>query len=190
MRGGDGYPPAMADELSEQYGGLLRGSYDCVDRIVLNAYHPLCYSPGGFRSWWRRLHGGSEERLDNAHLMRMAGRFSRRVRGFARAHGIPVTGCGRGERKHQLAEAYLAAHPVGQGVFLLKKLRGSTWSSNRARHGATTPHPMPCAPSPPCWCCATRSSRRSSPVSASPDSAANPRPGPAPTGTTKPSASR
>jgi hypothetical protein len=39
----------MADELSEQYGGLLRGSYDCVDRIVLNAYHPLCCSPGGFR---------------------------------------------------------------------------------------------------------------------------------------------
>ena len=127
----------MADELSEQYGGLLRGSYDCVDRIVLNAYHPLCYSPGGFRSWWRRLHGGSEERLDNAHLMRMAGRFSRRVRGFARAHGIPVIDCGRGERKHQIAEAYLAAHPVSQGVFLILVARAvaPVWEVQRSAAG-------------------------------------------------------
>ena len=75
----------MADELSQRYGDLLEGSYDCVDRIVLNAYFRLCYSGGGFREWWRRLMG-TEEKLDNAHLMRMAGRFSRRVRGFARAH--------------------------------------------------------------------------------------------------------
>ena len=93
------YPPAMTDELSERCGWLLRGAYDCVDRIVLNAYVSLCYSPGGFRCWWRRLHDGSEEQLDNAHLMRMAGRFSRRVRASAKAHGIPVIDCGRGERK-------------------------------------------------------------------------------------------
>ena len=59
------------DELSERYGGLLAGSYDCVDRIVLNAYNTLCHSPGGFRTWWRRLHDNSEEQLDNTHLMRM-----------------------------------------------------------------------------------------------------------------------
>ena len=34
---------------------LLTGSYDCVDRIVLNAYFPMGHSPGGFRIWWRRL---------------------------------------------------------------------------------------------------------------------------------------
>ena len=33
---------------------LLTGSYDCVDRIVLNAYYPMGHSPGGFRTWWRR----------------------------------------------------------------------------------------------------------------------------------------
>jgi hypothetical protein len=36
------------DELSERYGELLAGAYDCVDRIVLNAYNSLCHSPGGF----------------------------------------------------------------------------------------------------------------------------------------------
>ena len=83
--------PRMTDELSGYYADLLDGSYDCVDRIVLNAYNTLCYSPGGFRHWWRQLRDGSDAELDNAHLMRMAGRFSRRVRGFAKANGIPVT---------------------------------------------------------------------------------------------------
>ena len=51
----------MADELTERYRDLLQGSYDCVDRIVLNAYNSLCYSAGGFRQWWRRLMNGSDE---------------------------------------------------------------------------------------------------------------------------------
>lgn len=72
----------MVDEFTARYGDLLSGSYDCVDRIVLNAYFSLGHSPGGFRTWWRRLHGDDEE-LDDTHLMRMAGRFSRRVRAFA-----------------------------------------------------------------------------------------------------------
>ncbi len=109
----------MADDgFSERYGDLLYGSYDCVDRIVLNAYHSLGHNPGGFRTWWRRLHG-DDEQLDNAHLMRMAGRFARRVRASAGAHGIPVIDCKRGERKHEIAEEYLAAHEVERGVFLI-----------------------------------------------------------------------
>ena len=78
----------MDDRLRVRYGDLIEDSYDCVDRIVLNAYNTLCYQPGGFRTWWRRLHQGSDEELDNAHLMRMAGRFARRVRASARAHGM------------------------------------------------------------------------------------------------------
>ena len=125
------------DELSERYGELLQGSYDCVDRIVLNAYFPLGHNPGGFRVWWRRLHDGCEEQLDNTHLMRMAGRFSRRVRGFAKAHGIPVVDCGRGERKHRIAEAYLANHRVSRGVFLILVARAAAtvWEVQRSASG-------------------------------------------------------
>ena len=39
----------MADQLTERYRDLLQGSYDCVDRIVLNAYNSLCHLAGGFR---------------------------------------------------------------------------------------------------------------------------------------------
>ena len=94
----------MTDELSARLADLLDGTYDCVDRIVLNGYHSVCYSAGGFRLWWRSLMGGSEEQLDNAHLMRLAGRFSRRVRGFAKAHHIPVIDCRRGDRAHRVGE--------------------------------------------------------------------------------------
>ena len=127
----------MADGFSERYGDLLLGSYDCVDRIVLNAYNTLCYAPGGLRAWWRRLHDGSDEQLDNAHLMRMAGRFARRVRAWARAHGIPVIDCKRGERKHQIAQEYLATHTVGTGVFLIFVARAvaPVWDVARSASG-------------------------------------------------------
>ena len=82
----------MADDFAARYAGLLAGSYDCVDRIVLNAYYPMGNTAGGFRTWWRRMIGGSEADadavLDNAHLMRLAGRFARRVR----ACGVPEPG--------------------------------------------------------------------------------------------------
>jgi hypothetical protein len=108
----------MMDGLSELYRDLLGGSYDCVDRIVLNAYFGMAHSPGGFRVWWRAL-TGSDETLDNAHLMRLAGRFSRRVRGYAKAHDIPVIDCVAGERKHDVADEYLAKTTVTEGLFLV-----------------------------------------------------------------------
>ncbi len=128
----------MPDDFSERYGNLLTGSYDCVDRIVLNAYFSLGHTPGGFRTWWRHLHDGSDEQLDNTHLMRMAGRFSRRVRAVATANGIPVIDCGRGERKHLIAEEYLATHTVETGVFLILVARAPApvWKVKRSASGA------------------------------------------------------
>jgi hypothetical protein len=46
------------------------------------------HDPGGFGVWWRAL-TRSDETLENAYLMRLAGRFSRRLRGYAKAHDIP-----------------------------------------------------------------------------------------------------
>jgi hypothetical protein len=69
----------MPDQLSTLYGDFLNGSYDCVDRVILNAYFTMGQSGGGLRTWWRALYG-SDDNLDDNHLMRMAGRFSRRLR--------------------------------------------------------------------------------------------------------------
>jgi hypothetical protein len=123
------------DDLSERYADLLTGSYDCVDRIVLNAYHPLGHNPGGFRTWWRRWHDDGDDSLDDAHLMRLAGRFARRVRGWARAHGVPVIDCAVGERKHRIAEDYLRGNTVGPGVFLILVARApaTVWKVSRSK---------------------------------------------------------
>ncbi len=126
-----------SDEFSARYGDLLTGSYDCVDRIVLNAYFPLGHNAGGFRAWWRRWHDDGDDSLDNTHLVRMAGRFARRVRGWATAHDVPVIDCRTGERKHRIAEDYLATHTVGPGVFLILVARApaTVWKVSRTNAG-------------------------------------------------------
>ena len=127
----------MADDFSGRYGDLLTGSYDCVDRIVLNAYYPLGHNPGGFRVWWRRWHGDSDAELDDAHLMRLAGRFARRVRAWAKANGVPVIDCKAGERKHRIAGEYLAENTVSTGVFmiLVARARATVWKVKRSAAG-------------------------------------------------------
>jgi hypothetical protein len=110
-----------------------------VDRIVLNAYFSLAHSPGGFRTWWRRWHDDRDDDLDNAHLMRMAGRFSRRVRKWAQVNRVPVIDCKAGERKHLIAEEHLRDHPdTGPGVFMILVARApaTTWDVQRS-HGGT-----------------------------------------------------
>jgi hypothetical protein len=136
----------VADDFSGRYGDLLTGSYDCVDRIVLNAYFSLGHNPGGFRVWWRHLHHDSDEQLDNTHLMRMAGRFARRLKGWANTNGVPVIYCKAGERKHLIAEEYLDTHEVGTGVFMVlaAKAPASVWVPGSSP-------PTPWLTSWPCW---------------------------------------
>jgi hypothetical protein len=130
----------VADDFTERYGDMLTGSYDCVDRIVLNAYFSIGHNPGGFRCWWRRLNGGSDDQLDDTHLMRMAGRFARRVKGWAKANGVPVIYCTAGQRKHLIAEEYLETHAVTVGVFLVlvAKAPAGVWKVHRSAGGAIT----------------------------------------------------
>jgi hypothetical protein len=131
----------MDDGFSQRYGDLLTGSYDCVDRIVLNAYYPLGHNPGGFRVWWRRWHGDCDEQLDDTHLMRLAGRLARRVKAWGSANGVPVIFCKAGERKHGIAEDYLAAHEItSPGVFLVlvAKAPATVWKVKRSARGVIT----------------------------------------------------
>ena len=131
----------MADDFAARYAGLLAGSYDCVDRIVLNAYYPMGNTAGGFRTWWRRLVGGSDAEadavLDNTHLMRLAGRCARRVRAWAAGNAVPVIDCQAGERKHLIAEEYLRTHSAGPGVFmiLVSRAPAMVWDVRRSADG-------------------------------------------------------
>jgi len=124
------------DPFSQHYAPYLEDAYDVVDRLVLNAYFPLGQSPGGFRTWWRNLAGGDED-LDNAHLMRLAGRFSRRLRAWAEKNNVPVVDCASGERKGEIAAEYLPADASFRGVFavLVGRAPASVWEVERFGNG-------------------------------------------------------
>lgn len=132
----------MADErndrLVERHSQLLHGTYDCVDRIVLNAYVALATSPGGFRTWWRQLFG-TDDNLDDNHLMRMAGRFSRRLRAWGAKHAIPFVDATSGDdrRMHQLVEPHRPADPVFRGLFCISISRAPApiWKAHRFGKG-------------------------------------------------------
>src|SRR5215472_2021102 len=134
----------MPESLSDRYAELLSGSYDCADRIVLNAYFRMGHTAGGFRVWWGTL-TGSEETLDNAHLMRMAGRFSRRLHGYAKAEGIPLVHCQAGEHKHELAEEYLTKTQITEGLFLILvgRAQAPVWDVTTNHHHIEPKRPMP-----------------------------------------------
>jgi hypothetical protein len=124
------------DPFGLVYADLLVGQYDCVDRIILNAYFQFACGPGGFRLWWRNL-TGNDDTLDNAHLIRMAGRFSRCVRGWAKKQNIPVIDCAAGERKHDIAEKQLPTDPKRTGIFLIlvNRAPASIWDVKRFGKG-------------------------------------------------------
>jgi hypothetical protein len=127
---------AMSDQLSTLCSEFLEGGYDCVDRVVLNAYFSMGQSGGGFRTWWRELYG-SDENLDDDHLMRMAGRFSRRLRGWAKANGVPVIYCSPDEDKHKMGEQHLAIHEGKCGLFLIlvSKAPALVWEAQKTGTG-------------------------------------------------------
>jgi hypothetical protein len=76
--------------------------------------------------------------------MRLAGRFSRRIRGYAQANGIPVVDCSVGERKHDIAEEYLTKTKVTPGLFLILvgRAQAPVWDVS-GNHHIERKKPMP-----------------------------------------------
>jgi hypothetical protein len=126
----------ISDEFTAYHQELLEGTYDCVDRIVVNAYYPLGQRAGGFRTWWRQL-TGPDETLDRAHLERMAGRFKRRLQTYAEKHKIPFIHCEMGERKHEKADEYLPSQPDFKGLFVIfvGRAPAPVWEVDRSPKG-------------------------------------------------------
>jgi hypothetical protein len=80
---------------------------------------------------------GSDENLDDHHLMRMAGHFSRRLRAWAKENKIPVVYSSPGERKHDLASEHLATQERKPGLFmiLVSKAPALVWEAQMTGTG-------------------------------------------------------
>jgi hypothetical protein len=68
-------------------------------------------------------------------------RKRRRVKAWGAANAVPVVFCKAGQRKHRIAEEYLATHEVtGPGVFLVlvAKAPATVWKVKRSANGLIT----------------------------------------------------
>jgi hypothetical protein len=106
------------NKFSQHYSELLEGEYDCIDRIVLNAYYPKLLSGGGLRDGWRQLHGNDSD-LSTASLMRMAGVMSKRVQSYCKQKNIPFVHYQTGERKHEDAAKLYPEDASFEGIFAI-----------------------------------------------------------------------
>lgn len=125
------------DSLTEHYESLLEGSYDCIDRIVLNAYVPMLMVPGGVRVWYRGMKGG-DKGLTTANLMKFAGRFNRRVQSFCKQRNIPLIYFSSGERKHEEAEKLIPKDHLFTGLFAIFVARAPSllWEVKEFENGS------------------------------------------------------
>jgi len=132
------------DDFSQYHAELLEGVYDCVDRIVLNAFFPMGQTGGGMRCLWRQLHG-DDSHLDDKHLREMAGTFSRRLHAFCAKQGIPIIEAGSGERKHELAEPQVPKDPTFCGLDLsdCRECAGADLGSQTQHRWADYRNPAP-----------------------------------------------
>jgi hypothetical protein len=128
----------MPDSLSDRYAELLTGSYDCVDRIVLNAFFRMGHGPGGFRVWRRPNRIGRDvgQHTPDANGGPLQPSHSRIC--------IPVVRCPAGERKHEFAEEYLAKTNMTQGLFLIlvSRAQAPVWDVS-VNHHIEPKKPMP-----------------------------------------------
>jgi len=106
------------DKLTEHYNSLLEDNYDCIDRLVLNAYCPMLLQGGGIRYWWRELKG-DDSTLETNHLMRIAGRFSRRVNSYCKKNNVPLVYFRAGQRKHEKATSLIPEDKNFTGIFAI-----------------------------------------------------------------------
>lgn len=125
------------DSLTKHYEPLLDGVYDCIDRIVLNAYCPMLMVPGGVRNWYRIMEGNDKD-MSDATMMRYAGRFSRRVQAFCKKKNIPFVHFQTGKRKHEEANKLIPGDKSFVGVFAVFVSRAPSllWEVKRFNNDA------------------------------------------------------
>ena len=71
----------------------------------------------------------------------MAGRFSRRLRAWAKENKVPVVYSSPGERKHDIAAEYLSTHEIDRGLFLIhvSKAPALVWEAQKTGTGKLGP---------------------------------------------------
>jgi hypothetical protein len=115
----------MSFPLDAAYQPLVRFGYACFDRLVIRGYERMLQQPAGFVTWARRLIPGQP--ITASWLTSLARRFQKGVKKFADEKGISIVSSPKGQRKHEVAEAYRRRLAPDSGVYLIIKAREKAW---------------------------------------------------------------
>jgi hypothetical protein len=124
------------DDFSTYITDLLKGTYDCVDRISVRGYFPMGQTSGGLLTWWNKLY--PSRLLTQEQLRRMSGDLGRRLTAYARKHQIALHYFEVGDKsKHAKAEKLRPADPNFQGLFAIFVAKGPAlvWQAKNNRAG-------------------------------------------------------
>jgi hypothetical protein len=113
----------MAGTHASSVATLLREhvtlEVESIDRLYLNVYVPQLQCVEGIVAFFRQ-HRGSK--FASSVLMEpISSAFVAALEHFARQQGVPVITFGKGQRKEDVAAAYLAAFPHQEGVLFIGK---------------------------------------------------------------------
>lgn len=101
-------------------------STSCIDRLYINGYIPLFQLPGGVRYFLDKHLGFSVPSPVQFHRIRE--RFTRQIKRFAEASGIPIVKFQRGERKDDIAAAHRRRFSCSEGVVFIGVAQEKEWS--------------------------------------------------------------
>jgi hypothetical protein len=127
------------DDFSSYYASLIEASYDCVDRLVINAYFPLGQTGGGFRAWWRQWQG-NDQRLNSLQLKSVAGDLARRLKAWCQKQKVPWIECKSGDVKYLIARDLVPKSSKFRGIFavLVGRAPAPLWEVRRNSAGQIT----------------------------------------------------
>ena len=95
-------PQSVAEILREHVTLEL----ECLDRLYLNVYVPQLQYAGGVATFLKQQRGAQV--VSTALVKPMTAAFVAAIKAFAQAQGIPLVHFGKGQRKDEVAQAYLA----------------------------------------------------------------------------------
>lgn len=107
--------------ISRTVAGVLANHVDfeveCIDRMYLNLYQPLLQTEGGVACFWRRHRG--YEFASSALMGPMTAAFIQSIDDFIAREGVERVNFCKGQRKEDIAKAYLSEFEGNEGVLFV-----------------------------------------------------------------------
>lgn len=106
---------SVADVLAEH----VDLEVECIDRMYLNLYVPILQSEGGVAWFWRKHRG--YDFASSALMAPMTTAFVESIERFAEREDIQLVNFRKGQRKEDIAKAYLQNFEANEGVLFIGK---------------------------------------------------------------------